>query len=152
MNTKSEFIQKLTLKSINTDKTRVVIKESLELAHYLYNHVYDTDTINVYESCYAVFFNSRGEIFSYCLISQGNDFSVAMDIKMICQYAILSNCIHCAITHNHPSGVVQPGLADKTQTKKLKQALELFEIKLFDHIIISSEKDTFYSFADHGLI
>ena len=52
------------------------------------------------------------------------------------------------ICHNHPSGNKQPSDADLNITKKIKDALLLLDIKLFDHIIIT--ENDFYSFDDNG--
>jgi len=46
------------------------------------------------------------------------------------------------------SGKLIASDADKTITRKLKQACELLDIDLLDHLIIS--KDGYYSFADDG--
>ena len=55
------------------------------------------------------------------------------------------------IGHNHPSGNLQPSKHDIAITLKLKEAAQLMDIKLMDHIIISPE-GKFYSMADEGLI
>jgi DNA repair protein RadC len=65
----------------------------------------------------------------------------------------MSIALKCAATsillcHNHPSGNLQPSKADIELTNKIKQAAELFDIKLIEHLIISSE--SYYSFADEG--
>ena len=52
--------------------------------------------------------------------------------------------------HCHPSGNLNISESDKRITGKLKQAAELMEITLLDHIIISSEG--FVSFAQEQLL
>jgi DNA repair protein RadC len=52
--------------------------------------------------------------------------------------------------HNHPSGQLRPSEPDKKITKKLKRAANLFDIKLLDHMIVTSER--YYSFADEGIL
>jgi DNA repair protein RadC len=53
------------------------------------------------------------------------------------------------LVHNHPSGNIQPSDADITITKKIKEAVMLFDIAVLDHLIIA---DGYYSFADNGII
>jgi len=56
--------------------------------------------------------------------------------------------------HNHPSGDPAPSSADIKVTRSLKQAAQLLDIDLLDHVIIG-DFDRFggsYSFADNGLI
>ena len=50
--------------------------------------------------------------------------------------------------HNHPSGNVNPSDADIRLTKKLKNAGEMLDIPVLDHIILGEEK--YFSFADEG--
>ena len=52
--------------------------------------------------------------------------------------------------HNHPSGDLKPSRKDIELTHELKDLLEILDIKLLDHIIISDED--YFSFYDNGLI
>ena len=52
------------------------------------------------------------------------------------------------IAHNHPSGNPKPSDKDLSITKKLKDAANLFDIALLDHLIITDNEC--YSFADNG--
>jgi DNA repair protein RadC len=54
------------------------------------------------------------------------------------------------VCHNHPSGNLNPSDSDTRITGKIKDAGNLMDIQLLDHLIIS-EKD-YYSFADNGLL
>ena len=51
--------------------------------------------------------------------------------------------------HNHPSGVPQPSAADEFITRRIKDALNLIDVRVLDHIIVAQ---TCYSFADAGLL
>ncbi len=70
--------------------------------------------------------------------------------REVVKKALYHNAAAVIFAHNHPSGVNTPSQADKHITKKLKQALSLFDIRVLDHFIIGDEKP--YSFAEHGLI
>jgi DNA repair protein RadC len=52
--------------------------------------------------------------------------------------------------HNHPSGNLQPSRADEELTQKIRCAASYFDIKVLDHIILTSEG--YYSFGDEGLL
>ena len=66
--------------------------------------------------------------------------------------AIAINCASSGviISHNHPSGAMRPSSSDRDITIKINQALELFNIRLLDHIIVSPIRGDYYSFADNG--
>lgn len=54
------------------------------------------------------------------------------------------------LTHNHPSGNLNPSDQDEVITQKTKAALELIEVKLLDHFIIT--ENGYYSFAEQGVV
>lgn len=54
------------------------------------------------------------------------------------------------LTHNHPSGSLEPSRADEHLTQTLKSALNLIDVKVLDHIITSNAGAL--SFAEKGLI
>ncbi len=69
---------------------------------------------------------------------------------MIFQTALKANACAIIVAHNHPSGNLQPSVADKKITQKIKEAGQLLDIHLLDHIILST--DSYFSFADESLI
>ena len=52
--------------------------------------------------------------------------------------------------HNHPSGVAEPSRADVQITDKLKMALDLVDVRVLDHIVVTG--DACISMANRGLI
>ena len=52
----------------------------------------------------------------------------------------MSNTKYIFISHNHPSGNVEPSLSDREATIKLKDTLHsLNRFELIDHIIVSDK-------------
>ncbi len=83
-------------------------------------------------------------------IAKGNIDQTLVDIRLICKYALLNDSTRVIIAHNHPSGNLQPSQQDIAITKKIKEALALFNITLLDHLIIYQNQ--YYSFADNNLL
>ncbi len=54
------------------------------------------------------------------------------------------------LVHNHPSGHLEPSVADEQITERLRQALELVEVRVLDHVIVSTEGYT--SLAELGKV
>lgn len=54
------------------------------------------------------------------------------------------------LSHNHPSGSVQPSRADEALTQTLKAALALVDVRVLDHVIWAA--GTVVSFAERGII
>ena len=60
------------------------------------------------------------------------------------------------LVHNHPSGNPRPSEADLQVTRRMKQAGELLQIELLDHVILGApgagEEKNFFSFKNEGLL
>ena len=56
------------------------------------------------------------------------------------------------LAHNHPSGSLSPSPEDIAITERIIKASRIMGIAVHEHLIISMEDDSFYSFAEHGLI
>ncbi|MCG5531546.1 DNA repair protein RadC [Halorhodospira halochloris] len=52
------------------------------------------------------------------------------------------------LVHNNPSGHLEPSVADERITDRLRQALELVEVRVLDHVIVSTEG--YSSLAERG--
>ena len=81
---------------------------------------------------------------------RGSITQTAVYPREILKEAISRNASALIVAHNHPSGNPDPSDADKELTKILIKALELVDIPLLDHLIISNRG--FFSFSDKGLI
>ncbi len=103
-----------------------------------------------HEEFWAIFMDRSNRIIKKEKISSGGTFSTVVDIKIVAKKAVdlLSNSV--IVVHNHPSGNMNPGDLDKNITKRLLSALEMFEIRLLDHIIIAGKG--YFSFADSGIL
>jgi len=54
------------------------------------------------------------------------------------------------IAHNHPSGNLNPSRSDKTLTFRIREMLDLFDVKVIDPLIIAG--NDYFSFVEHNLI
>lgn len=70
--------------------------------------------------------------------------------REVVKRALFHNAAAVIIAHNHPSGTVKPSLADREITERLRQALDLIEVRLLDHIIVAQNRT--YSMAEAGLL
>jgi len=64
--------------------------------------------------------------------------------------AIIQNACAIIISHNHPSGRLDPSPEDRDITDRLRQASEILGIALLDHVIIG--RTGYFSFVEHGLL
>lgn len=108
------------------------------------------DFMNIYECFYVFLLDHQNNIKGFVKISQGGVTGCNVDIRLIAKYAIEALATKVILVHNHPSGTLAPSREDKTITQNVSKALELFDIKVIDHLILTEEG--YYSFSDEGLI
>ncbi|MFK8050308.1 MAG: DNA repair protein RadC [Halioglobus sp.] len=70
--------------------------------------------------------------------------------REIAKAALAHNAAAVILGHNHPSGTPEPSAADRRITERITSALGLLDIRVLDHVIVST-KDVF-SFAEGGLM
>ncbi|EBY2224711.1 DNA repair protein RadC [Salmonella enterica subsp. enterica serovar Arechavaleta] len=58
------------------------------------------------------------------------------------------NAAAIIVAHCHPSGLAEPGQADRQITERLRQALNLVDIRLLDHLVVGGMD--IVSFAERG--
>jgi DNA repair protein RadC len=83
-------------------------------------------------------------------LAEGTVNASAVSVRSIVEAALRRHAVSLVIAHNHPSGGVDPSLADKTLTRELVFAARLVNVRVLDHLIVGEGR--FYSFAGEGLI
>lgn len=81
---------------------------------------------------------------------RGSITQTAVYPREILKEALSRNASAMIVAHNHPSGNPLPSNADQALTRTLVQALQLVDIPLLDHCIVSSRG--FFSFSEAGLM
>ncbi len=102
------------------------------------------------EEFWVMYLNRANKIVTAQRISQGGITGTVADTRLILKNALDQFACGIILCHNHPSGNLTPSQEDKTLTQRIKQAAQVFDIGVLDHLIIS---DTgYYSFADEGVL
>lgn len=101
-----------------------------------------------HEELWGLYLSKNGKILAKNCISVGGVDSTSADLRKIARYAIEHMASNVALCHNHPHSNAKPSDPDRNLTKKAKEALALFDVRLIDHIVISDGQ--YYSFADNG--
>jgi DNA repair protein RadC len=130
--------------AISLDKP--IVKGSRDIANYMQALFRDLP----HEVFAVAYLNQANRINHLEIISKGGITGTVADPRVILKKALLEEAVSLILCHNHPSGSLQPSKADQELTKKLKEAAKLFDISLFDHIIVS--ESGYFSFADGGIL
>ncbi|MEO1055211.1 MAG: DNA repair protein RadC [Bacteroidota bacterium] len=103
-----------------------------------------------HEEFWTIMLNRRNQVIKKQQVSSGGVSGTLVDPKIIFKNALDAVASSIILVHNHPSGNTKPSSADIRLTKKIKQAGELLEIPVLDHIIFTDH--AYFSFADQNMI
>ena len=103
-----------------------------------------------HEEFWILYLNRSNKVIDRIKLSQGGISGTVTDVRIVMKRAIECLASGIIVCHNHPSGNLNPSESDSRITQKIKEAGNLMDIQLLDHLIIS-DKD-YYSFADNGLL
>ena len=102
------------------------------------------------EHFYALLLDSKNHLIKEVLVSLGSLTASIVHPRELYSRAVREAAAGVICIHNHPSGSPDPSHEDNALTERIKDAGQLIGIKVLDHVIIGH--DTYYSFADQGLI
>jgi DNA repair protein RadC len=111
---------------------------------------WDEELINLQEQSMALYFNNADQLISYRLISTGNIRETIIDVQLLVCLALHTMASKVIVVHNHPSGKLEASKSDIKITKQIKEALELIDVLLLDHLIITD--NCYLSMNARGLI
>lgn len=123
---------------------RPQIRSSVDMRTIMETYVGDLQ----YEEFWVAYLNRSNRILKIEKVSQGGISGTVTDVRLIIKRGIELLASGMILCHNHPSGNNSPSDSDIRITQKIKEAGNLFDIQVLDHIIIA-EQD-YYSFADNG--
>jgi DNA repair protein RadC len=125
-------------------------KPTISSSTQAYDYIQASLSDLAHEEFTVLYLTKALKVISQEALSRGGISGTVADIKMILKPAIEKLSSAIIVAHNHPSGNIQPSHADITLTKQLKEAFKLIDVNLNDHLIIGA--NTYYSFADHGML
>ena len=128
---------------------RPMIKSSFD-AYKILLHYWDDGKIDLLEEFKVLFLNRSNRVLQIYSASSGGITATVADPRLILAAALKVGAVSMMLAHNHPSGSLKPSRADEDLTNKIKYAAQFHDIKVLDHVIVSS--DSYYSFTDEGLL
>lgn len=98
----------------------------------------------------VLFLNAQNGLIEFQSMFRGTLTQTSVYPREVVKVALALGAAAVVLTHNHPSGTVQPSRADEALTQTLKAALALVDVRVLDHVIVSATGAL--SFAEKGLI
>lgn len=113
-------------------------------------NVWDENRIHLLEEFKLIMLDNDASVLGVSNISTGAINACFADPRVIFATALTARAVAIIVAHNHPSTALNPSEADKKLTSKLVDIGKLLDIKVHDHLIVTS--DNYYSFADDGMM
>lgn len=101
-----------------------------------------------HEEIWTIYLGRRNDVILKKRITTGSATASIFDIKSIMKEALLLEAQGIVLCHNHPSGTLFPSGSDDQITKRMKEGAALLDIRMLDHIILTSTG--YYSYSDSG--
>lgn len=127
-----------------TQETRLT--SSTAYGNYLLPYFYGARD----EIVYLLALDATGKVLLCRMIGQGSVNSANVPMRRLVQEALTANASAVVLAHNHPSGIALPSKEDIDLTLRLREALDIMNILLADHIVIAD--DDFVSMSDSGYL
>ena len=102
------------------------------------------------EQLRVLLLDRKNRVLGQRVVYQGNVFSSVVRPAEVFRPAVVESIPAVIVAHNHPSKDPDPSPEDVMITRKLKQAAELLDIELLDHVVIGGRR--FVSLKDRGLM
>ena len=133
-----------------SEKHRLMYEEKTEVtSDSLYRRYSITLAKMEQEVLAIVILNKNKQIIYERILYQGDDSNVTLSSREILRLLMIHNGYYFYLIHNHPNSTLFPSELDIEFTGRIKEKAKLFNCKLLDHLIISS--DGYYSFLHDNL-
>lgn len=98
----------------------------------------------------CLFLDNRHRVLAFDELFRGTIDNTAVYPREVVKQALARNAAAVILAHNHPSGMAEPSDADRLITRRIRDALDLVDIRLLDHFVIGD--GSCVSLAGRGLL
>lgn len=103
-----------------------------------------------HEEFHIVWLDNRHRVIAVEKLFTGTIDGASVHPREVVRSALAHNASAAILAHNHPSGIAEPSMADRSITEELKRAFTLVGVRVLDHIVVGSDEPV--SFAERGLL
>jgi len=101
-----------------------------------------------HEAFIVLWLDNQHRLTAHDTLFLGTINSITVHPREVVKAGLKHNAAAAILAHNHPSGEAEPSDADRRITARLKQVLELVDIRLLDHLVVGGMDIT--SFAERA--
>ncbi len=103
-----------------------------------------------HESFVVLFLDTQNRLIVAEELFRGTLSQTSVYPREVVKRALQLNAAGAIFAHNHPSGVTEPSIADRTLTACLQTALHFVDVKVIDHVVVGGNVS--FSFAEQGML
>ena len=81
--------------------------------------------------------DARHRVIEFVELFRGTIDGASVHPREVVKLALAQSAASVILVHNHPSGVAEPSRADELITTRLKDALNLVDVRTVDHLIVA---------------
>ncbi|MDY3330702.1 MAG: DNA repair protein RadC [Pelistega sp.] len=138
-------LKELSVRSLEEPlRHRTVLNQSSVVKQYCIHQLGHLEV----EHCHALLLNKGFQLIHTEVIAEGTIDQAQIYPRELVKTALRFHAAYVILAHNHPSGSLEPSIADLHLTDHLRDALALIDIKLLDHLIVA--KGQALSLAEAG--
>lgn len=129
------------------DRVKVVTAHE---AYRVFMRHWDDNKIDLVEQVKMILLDTANRCLGIVDIGLGGMDLCIVDPRIVFAAALKGKASGIILAHNHPSGNLKPSRSDTMLTNKLVEAGKLLDLRLLDHLIVTSEG--YYSFGNDGTL
>jgi DNA repair protein RadC len=103
-----------------------------------------------FETFCCLFLDNRHRLIEFVELFRGTIDGASVHPREVVKEALKHNAAAVIFAHPHPSGIAEASHADELITRRLKEALQLVDIRVLDHLIVAG--GDVVSLAESGLL
>ncbi|QJC57424.1 hypothetical protein HC248_02752 [Polaromonas vacuolata] len=117
-------------------REKILFSSEKELSDYLRMQIGS----RTYEVFAVLFLDSRQRLITWEELFRGSLTQASVYPREVVVRALALNASAVVLAHNHPSGCAEPSLADQTLTRALQAALNLVDVRVLDHYVVTANQ------------
>jgi len=144
----NDFIVKRAVKTTANKLKDLDVRTYIDTPELLAKNLYVEFAGRRRERFFAYHVDIEGKIIERQMVSIGTIDSASAYIREIARKAILNDAAGVILAHTHIAYDHDPSQGDIDVTEKIIEAMQLLDLYVYDHIIVS--KAGYYSFREEG--
>lgn len=104
------------------------------------------------ERMIALALDGRNRVLGWHLVGKGGATTCIVEPTAVWRALVMMGALGVVLVHNHPSGQPTPSAEDVAITDRLRRGGDLLGIRILDHVIVTAERGSYFSFKDGGLL